>query len=782
MRTPVTALLVFASIGAGAEWEKDIPRDHPRLLIHRDGLAALRKRCGVAAYRDALPAEVPFGASRLPFERVRAAADLGARGRTGVGWLYAAALCHLVLGEPGIRDGYVELVEGELRHEEALVWPRDDVVIALDWCWDALDRNVRQTAATALVRRMKPLSDEVTPFDHVGFHPRLCDVAAAIVLFDPRPVPGDAGHAAQIRTVLDAASKYIRGPFVRMWNEKGPAPSSPTNDIWAQADAVFAAEIWATGVGRPLWPELGESLGRSFEWYFWTYTGHAATPYGFPNDDGNWAPDRPGLIPADWPAAVPWVLAARTNRGLAEWFTTELHGAGSGSQEATAPGLLWPRVLYGEALRAGILRQACPLARHIPRGFVVLRSDWSPSAVVVLADVGQPFWRSRQHYDAGHFQILRGGLLTSGAGDDVAFDAVPSRGGDSGIDRRPADWDAFARATIAHNCITVASNADLQPAPERGPRPVGNQREISRDYRPSDPPVDATGRVTGRLIAFETNSFYSYAAADLALAYPVEQVKGYVRHFLLLNAGALFVCDSITVAPNTTATWHLQIPERPRAAGGDLPESARLAGNSNEAGIWKVPADGWIDTARAEGRLFVRTLLPAGARARLIGGPRAPRTIAGGAWQGFRYFGGDEDGYEHRLAPALLDRAPQAWFRLGQPRDLSPHFGLRSMWGRLDVAPPIRDRSGTFLHVFVPTDIRQAQPPPLDHAVRDDMATVNIALPTARCTVTWRLNRLGPDGSAGRVEIFSPATGEKLFQKELSDRVEPERPLPGSGS
>ena len=40
-----------------------------------------------------------------------------------------------------------------------------------------------------------------------------------------------------------------------------------------------------------------------------------------------------------------------------------------------------------------------------------------------------PFLRRRQHFDAGHFLIRRGGCLAVDGADDVAFEAVPSKGG-----------------------------------------------------------------------------------------------------------------------------------------------------------------------------------------------------------------------------------------------------------------------------------------------------------------------------------------------------------------
>lgn len=762
-----------------------IPRDHPRLLIHREELAALRRRCGVPAFRNAAPTSMPFAGQQAAFERVRRAADRVVRVGARTGELYAPAMAHLVLAEPGRSDPYLECVEAELRRRLEREWRDEDLAFALDWCWDDLASDIRERAVAHLARRLQPLSDAINPLDSVALRSRLCDVALAIVLFDPRSTDRASEGAARIEEVLAAARAYLEGPFVRFWQAKGPAAVSPANGISSEADAVLAAEIWQTGTGRPLWPQLADSLGRTADVYFWSYTGHAAARFGFARNEGSWAPDRPGYAPENWAAAVPWVLAARVQSGIARWFTNEYPepAASAAGRDAADGAFAWPAVLYGDARAGTILRHACPLGRRIPEGLIVMRTDWSPDAAVVLANVGQPFWRSRQHLDAGHFQILRAGRLSTGSDEDVANDALPARGGEFFVQDRPADADSFARATIAHNCVTVWDPS--QPAPRlRGrPWPVrGNQRGIEGDYELSDPPIGETPRNTGHLLAFETNSFYTYAAADLTLAYPGETVRSCVRHYLLLNAGALFVCDALgQPRPGVVTTWHLHLPERPRVAGADLRDADRVRGPGSQAGVWTLRGkDDWLDVADGEGRLFVRTLLPARARRDVVGGPAEKTTISRGPWAGLSYLGGSAQGYERRLWPALFEDAPQAWFRLGEPRSLGPQFGLRSNWGRLDVSVSERNPAATFLHVLVPVDRRVNRPPPVEVDTDEAMARVRVVLPEARVEVSWFLRALDGDGeAAGHVRVCDVHTGQVVFEDALTGQVAPDRPLPG---
>ncbi|MBN1491685.1 MAG: hypothetical protein JXA69_17360, partial [Phycisphaerae bacterium] len=652
----------------------------------------------------------------------------------------------------------------ELREAIRQGWHRDDVIFALDWCWDALSEEARRTVASALVGRMKPFDAEVSPLDHVAFHPRICDVAAAIVLVDTAEIEGE--DVTRLRKLLDAAQQYLEGPFVRLWQEKGPAPTSSTNTLWAQADAVLAAEIWSTGTGCSLWLRLGSSLGKSLDLAFWSYTGHSRLPFGFPLDDGTWAPDRLDAVPRNWNVAMPWVLAARTGSASACWFARH---PPTGDIERFA----WSEVLYGQPQAPAVFQRAAPLARRVADGFVVMRTDWSPDAAVVLADVGQPLWRSRQHADAGHFQLFRSGRLTTSSGPDVDAEAVPGRGGSMRVDNTLVHADPFAPATLAHNCVTVVN----ETTPDPRPAAVGNQRRAQRDYRPSEPPIGETDRRTGGLIAFETNTFYSYAAADLAPAYPPETLRSYVRHFLLLEPGVLFVLDQVALRHrNATATWHLQLPARPWVSGGDLPPATRTHGDTNAAGIWLLEApDAWLDASDGDGRLFVRTVLPVDAMQHVIGGPHESQRIPAGPLAGRPYYGSSADGYERWLWPARFGAGPQAWFRLGEPLGLGPQFGLRSNWGRLDVSPRRRDGEAVFLHVLVPVAATVTRPPAFETRQEAGSLAVRVALPRGTCVVTWQLAERASGQSIGEVSILHPATGGLQFQRRLATTIEADR-------
>ena len=449
-----------------------------------------------------------------------------------------------------------------------------------------------------------------------------------------------------------------------------------------------------------------------------------------------------------------------------------------------------------------------PLGRNFGGGWVAMRSDWAPGATVLLFDAGQPFWRSRQHYDAGQFQIHRKGRLAIDAGDDVAFQATLDQGGRTLIGGEPGDWDEFAQATIAHNCITVVDQRFPQRQYGRSWPAIGNQRIIERNYAPAEGDIDKTPRRTGEVSAFETNSFYSYAGADVTAAYPTQTVLAMTRQILFVHAGAVFVLDRVESArPASIKTWHLQLPDRPvliprlapatraapdssfsllkpaadmqhlretgstpaGAASAILPMGARqLHGRDESAGIWELGSEhAWLSVAHGDGRLFVCTLLPADAQRRLVGGPMHTRVIERGPMAGRTYVGGDPFGYEYRLWPAHFLKAPSASYQLGSPVGLGPQLGVGAAWGRCDVSATGAQANVTFLHVLIPTDASVSAPPPLRFDTGAQAARIEITLGDQTAVVLLTL-----DHAAGEVSIRNAHTGEVVFEKELKTQVE----------
>ncbi len=770
----VVAVLACAAASApAAEWT--LPVDHPRLLLRSEDLPAIRVRCGVPG-PDGAAADLPgarFGSERVVLERLRQVCDQIMLDRARADDLIAPAMLHLVTGERGKPDVYTTWLALELVGRSRMRLDID-AIVALDCCWDALPPELRNRVVDAVAGTLEPLDERDTPVDGYGFHRKLCSLAAAMVLHDPARRELGPAVVTRINSVIGAGLSYFAGPMTGFCRERGPVPSSGGNGLREQADLVFACELWRALGGDPAVP-LAMSLGKSMEPYLYADTGHPALAHGLIHDDGGTNPPSPSVLPEGFVPAIPWVLARRFEDPVAAWFTRRSLPMALSQVIPEVDRYQWLRLVYGPLEEKDIARDKLPLGRNFGGGWVAMRSGWGDGETLVLFDAGQPFWRSRQHFDAGQFQVLRKGRLAIDSGDDVTHDAIPGRGGLTSIGGRTADWDDYFQATIAHNCVTVGDRSQTMTLYGRPWTATGNQRLIEGNYTPADGPVATTPRNTGELTAFETNADYSYAAADLTAAYPRALVGAMHRSILFVHAGAILVLDRLEATkPLATKTWNLQLPAMPRllpdgaSASIDVTEANQLHGVHEDAGVWLLPDDRpWLQVSHGEGRLFVRTLLPAGAVRRATGGPMKPRTIDAGRMAGKTYFGGDPFGYEHRLWPSSVLQAPNAAYTLGEPLTLGPQFGLGATWGRYDVQPAEFERAVVFLHLLVPADATRDRPPPVAMRQEEGMVTVRVELPGQTAEVMLSL-----DDGAGLVRLFKPGSDQPFVERELAEEVE----------
>lgn len=791
---------ILASLSSVRAEDWTIPKSHPRLLIHRDDLAAMRVRCGIDRYHDDTAARtrgIRFGSQADLCVRLKAAATGIMRGRAASDDLWAPAILHLVTGELGRADSYTEYVTAELLDPNRRLVSLD-TVIALDYCWDAIEREKRSRIVDRWADVLESFEPGENPLSCLRFDRKLFALALAIVLADEREDDQNAGVAVKVGEVLQAAKNYIEGDFVRFCQQRGAMPSSAGNAACEEAMLVLAAEIWRTGAGRSIWPELTDNVGRAMEHYFYADTDCATIRHGFVHDDGSTIPLRPGQIDEGFIPALPWAIARNTQDPIAIWYANRSFSAAIANVALPMERYLWVPLVYGPLEQAEAARRACPTGRHFGGGWVAMRSGWDPGETVVLFDTGQPFWQSRQHFDAGQFQIYRKERLAIDSGDDVTYEAVPRKGGQTTIGDERGDWDQYYQATIAHNCMTVSDRTQRMALYGRVWPAMGNQRLVGHDYDLTAGDVTKTERHTGSLTAFETNSFYTYAAADLTPAYSPEVVNSIRRRMLFLNNGALLVLDKLTaIKSRSIKTWHLQLPTRPKLLGEsqssaqtrpadeisdtnfvDLAAHARqIHGTSEYAGIWQLDkAVDWLQITNGPGRLFVRTLLPESAKARVVGGSMQPRKIMSGPMAGRDYYGGDPLGYEHRLGPATFLRSPNAAYMLGQPMNLGEQFGVGATWGRLDVAPVGPANQVTFLHLLIPTDSAVRKPPATRFEHKGKKAIVYIAFIDQNARVELSLDGDEP----GMVSIQDRLTKKVLFEKSLTTSVQPNLPIPGS--
>ncbi|UCD30549.1 MAG: heparinase II/III family protein [Planctomycetota bacterium] len=761
-----------------------VPQSHPRLLINREGVAELRVRCGIEGYNNDPAAKirkVRFGSHRRELARLKQAAEEIMRQHAALDDLYVPAVLHLTTGQLGRSDNYTDYVTSALLDPDRRTYEMD-AVVALDYCWDAIDSQKRNRIADRMITNIKSINHSEFPLNHFTFYPKLCSLAAAIVLHNDKLFKEKPAAATKLTATISLGQRYFRDSFIKFCNQRGVMPTSGQNGILEEADIVLAIEIWRTGAGQSLWPQLTDSIGRAMEHYFYADTDYPGLKHGFLHDDGTHYPKSPGRVYRGFAPAVAWAIAKNTRDPIATWFANRSLPLVESKIIPQIDRYQWVPLIYGPLNQSQADRRKCPSARNFGGGWMTMRSGWGFGETVLLFDYGQPYWRSRQHFDAGQFQIYRKGRLAIDSGDDVTYEAIPLKEGKATLAGKTGDWDHYLQATIAHNCITVADKSQVMELYGRPWPAMGNQRLIENDYNMSADDITQTKRWTGTLTVFETNPLYTYAAADLTPAYSLQTVRSINRQILFINAGAVLVLDKVTaVKSQSIKTWHLQLPARPQVFGKNAAEklssSRQVHGINQNAGIWEMrQGQDWLVVSHMDGRLFVRTLLPPHANRQIIGGPMKPRKIPKGPAEGKTYFGGEVLGYEHRIWPAAIKRSPNATYELGSPTSLGPHFGVGATWGRLDVSPSQNTEKVIFLHLIIPTDGNMEKPPTVKYDIRHPLAIIDIEFKDQLAHAELTLD----DQTGGKVIIRHPATNNVLLEKKLSKTVQSNAELPTS--
>ncbi len=210
-----------------------------------------------------------------------------------------------------------------------------------------------------------------------------------------------------------------------------------------------------------------------------------------------------------------------------------------------------------------------PPARFFPQmGQLFMRSGDGPmdTYCMLSAEGASP---QHKHYDSGHFTIYKQGFL--------ALDTGTREGNTDNLQN-------YYAQTIAHNCILIKMPGE-KPSPYwNGPvyaQAGGQDKQIG-----------------SKVIAFETNPLYSYAAIDLAPVYNAEKCQQMIRQFLFVMPDHFVVCDRVvSTKPEYAKTWLIHFANEPLLEG-------RVARADQD-----------------RGRIFCRTLLPEDAVIEKVGGP-----------------------------------------------------------------------------------------------------------------------------------------------------------------
>ncbi len=285
-------------------------------------------------------------------------------------------------------------------------------------------------------------------------------------------------------------------------------------------------------------------------------------------------------------------------------------------------------------------------------GHVYMRSAWDdPNATWASFGVG-PFLAGHSRDDEGHFMICRRGHLVArqGAG-------APGHYYDAG--------------SLIFNIVTVYNPGEQMKRTQDNPNDGGLKR-CHYNAR--------VGTQRGRIVAYEHNPHYTYAAGDVTRGYS-SKVRELTRQFLYLRGPQeFFVVFDRVQASNPAFPKHfmLHVPTEPRVAGTEkvlVPGHVAAYGGEGLAASWESSTEDERDVrSRGKSRIFMRTLLPGGAVITKRGG------------RGHVNWGHPSN--------------PQAQRSFGSGRGRN---GPVCDW-RLEVAAPVGQARQYFLHVFFVTD------------------------------------------------------------------------------
>ena len=755
------AALVAAPVLAGL---------HPRILITANDIPRLKHACGVESGAAGVAGLGRAGSHAADFQSLRS----HFAGRQGVdvlpGELSGAAFLHLVDPDDPLDRARIALVNRALRQP---IWSATDVferVLALDWCWDALDTEVRREFLLEIRKLAAPLTPADSPLDHRTFSRKLVTLAAVLAV--DQDDDSSPGWVKLRGRVLESARTYFETTFPTYIRWRGCAPTSPAAGPSEECDTALALELAGGVLGRNVWPEQRGTVGRWLEHYVFASFSHPALQHHFIRDDGNAAPLSPAPT---WDGMLPitaHMIAARTQDPAAAFVARRVEQRLVGpAAHPLATAWQWVPIVFDTRAIDRCDFARLPAARNFV-GAVVFRGRHGAAETGIWIEAGQPFLRRRQQFDAGHFLIYSNGHLAAGAGDDVAFEAIASKGGAQYAgDNGDFEFEQYFASTTAHNCLLLWDPIRVPRWYGKRYEPVGGQRPLEDTCEDFTQPLEGNPRQTARQLAYGQQGTSAYLALDLLPAYGRRAAQVYTREFVFLAGRALIVVDRVTLRRGRGEPVSVtNVPARPNVDGHDLPADKRIAGKSATAGVWACDDAEVLRWSDGDGVLWMFPLMPEQRRLHVAGGPATKRVVVEGPQAGPTYVGGEAEGFERLLRPAGHAEPKNAWYKLGAPTLLGPTFGTSAHWGRVEVEPAERAASHVFVTVFVVEAADAVRPPSAKMQPADDAIAVRLDTGIERAVVRMAVG----EGLSGTVEFPGGATGAWT----LPGTVQPDEPLP----
>lgn len=575
----VTIISIMPALG---QQGYQVKPNHPRLLIED-----VRK----VVERSAGPLANDY---QVVKQRADAAVKRGGIEYIQNGWsipedLMNCGLAYLVEGAQGRENrAYADVIIRQWGDGSIIANPQGSHfgyhALAYDWIYDALNAEQRARYGEALGSWLRFFTDKpaiLLKWGHWEYNQTWgpihlniynCRDALTQKLFIALAIAG-AGtkYEADARSFLDS------------WNQRVPAECLPAFDrmggVWSESYGhgaygpvtviPYALQAWRTGTGIDLFKQL-KPWGYPIEeprWVAYTMMPH--------NERTAWIDDGDGSKPSAFARAAPML-----HDGLSQWFSDR------GREWLRER---WQRVATYDPAMPATPPDRLPLGYLFPgAGHVYMRSAWNdPNATWAFFGCG-PQFAGHARDDEGNFLITKRGSLIS-------------RQGGQGHN----DSDYYAGGSLIFNILTI-----YDPE-EKFRRDKGNENDgglLRHVYESNNLP-----RERGRIIAFEHNPQYTYAAADLTKGYSDQKAREVTRQFLYLRGEREFfvVFDRVAATrPEFKRHFFLHVPTEPEVAG---------------------PLMTWLSLPEADGdkqvmsqgrsRMFMRTLLPINAEITKRGGP-----------------------------------------------------------------------------------------------------------------------------------------------------------------
>jgi hypothetical protein len=389
-----------------------------------------------------------------------------------------------------------------------------------------------------------------------------------------------------------------------------------------------------------------------------------------------------------------------------------------------------------------------PLTHYTPSlGTIFMRSDWpdgaadtDPSATYLTFQAGDHF-TYHQHFDQNSFTLFKRG--------DLALDS----GVYSGDGLSDHDINYYVR-TIAHNTLIVDNpDEDFQHARPDATSNDGGQRSV---YPASRSPQDleyfdtyATQYDTGDMARFEDGAAYTYALGDATKAYNnptynqtmdtsmsgnVAKVSRFQREFVYLRPmtedGGRTTSSPSAVTDDYVVLFDRVGVTQPAFSGANTKLLFHILNEPVVNGAATVVSSGetlytgadLATTTSGEGKLFIKTLLPAARNLRVVGG------------RGIKSFWVFDRNYDWQWSPGEP-----------QPRPINDFEDVPYGEWRIEMEPADTALEHNFLTVLYPAPSSAAAMPATTLVTADGLSGALIADP--------QMNRLAlfsaaSDGSA----------------------------------